>query len=272
MVINMWVLLAMYNEMPWTPYALRHALEFDCPILLCEGGGDKSPDNPRSTDGTLELCDEFASRHKHVKYVRTRRGMTRFHAERYLYYHILKDREWYLSFGGDNYYRDEDIPKLKDVLLHADGHIVQALTKMYVFVFNFQTIITESVHGLCGAWVSFWPCIQRKNDKYGLRYGDELLIDRTTGEYVASPSIVQASLRPASIRNDIMMVEDVIHFHYKGVKKTESRMIRYGDEGGKIFQEHPLEAPYLKYYDGDHPTILDDHPWRYTKDCRKEEV
>ena len=33
---------------------------------------------------------------------------------------------------------------------------------------------------------------------------------------------------------------------------------------------YPLITNDLKTYNGPHPKILDTHPWRYTKDSRKE--
>ena len=42
-----------YNEMPWTPYFLKHLLEFDCPLIIGEGASEsRQQDNDRSCDGS----------------------------------------------------------------------------------------------------------------------------------------------------------------------------------------------------------------------------
>lgn len=271
--------------MPWTAFFLAHLLEYDCPIVIGEGAVHQVRyKSARSIDGSLELIQDFANTwsdrvtlHYHdIKDKRVGRAGSRrpkFIAKMKAW-NMLKDGEWMLGLAPDNYYLTEDIPRLKEVMRTAHPDIVTLLTGMRVFVFNFRTHITKRKLGLCGPWVHYWPCIYRKNPQFILRSGSELLWNKERKKYINSPS-VQGGYGKKGNKRRILVAKDIVQFHYKGVKSIANRVNRWGaQEGPGIFQDHMIQktwtVKYLKEYDGPHPAILDNHPWRYVYDCRAQ--
>lgn len=268
-----------YNEMPWTPYFLKHLLEYDCPIIIGEGAADTVQNKRhRSTDGSLEIIKVFAEEwsDRVELYYHNRKlinpnnqfgsRIPKWHVKYHKCWDTLKDGELMLALAPDNFYNSEDIQKLKEV--EKDPYYMdkfQLCTFMRVFVYNFETMIDRRDPGLCGPWATVWPCVYRKNKDWDITVGSEILMLKGSRRPIVGPSI-QDSI--CVDRPYVAMLPDITNYHYKGVKRYDSRLKRYGGALAKRWHRHPLRGGYLKEYFGPHPKILDDHPWRDATDCR----
>jgi hypothetical protein len=274
-----------YNEMPWTPYFLRHLLDFDCPIVISEGASEsRQKNNDRSWDGSWELIQAFKKRWKDRVTVilhdyslnthgdtRSSRSKPRSMAKIKVW-NDAPEGEWIVGLATDNIYRKSDIPKIKQACQDADPEEYLLMTGQRVFHFNFKTIANNVIPGVCGAWLTLWPAIWRKNNKYTLAPGDELLKHYDTRNYLADGSVQQELTdNPNLCKAHIIFRPDIKQFHYKNVKKFTNRVQRFGsEENAMTFKNYPLDGPSLEEYTGSHPSILDTHPWRHVKDCRLE--
>lgn len=268
-----------YNEVPWTPFFLKHLLEYDCPIVIAEGAADTIQKNKeRSTDGSLELILEFADKwsDRVELYYHNRKlipkdhpfgpRIPKWHIKYHKCWETLKHGELMLALAPDNYYTPEDIAKLKEIerdpKYKGCYHIC---TAMRVFVYSFDCLIDQREPGLCGPWYNVWPCIYRKNHNWILVPGSELLMHRIDRRPLVGPSIQS---NPEAVRKEVAYFPDIINYHYKGVKLYDSRLKRFGGVLAKKWHNYPLKGGVLKGYSGPHPKVLDDHPWRNSNDCR----
>ena len=76
-----------------------------------------------------------------------------------------------------------------------------------------------------------------------------------------------------NIQKHVLIRGDIKQFHYKSLKKASTRLQRFRGQKGqlKLYMTHPLICDVFRKYSGPHPQILDDHPWRNTEDCRRED-
>jgi hypothetical protein len=170
-----------------------------------------------------------------------------------------------VAIAPDNYFTLKGIARLKEVERDPNyKECYHICTKMRVFVFNFSTYVEQGVKGLCNKWATVWPCVYRKNPKWVLVVGSEIL--RKEGTFIP---LIRPRIQREPYPNAVVL-RDVINYHYKGVKTYDSRQKRYGEVGAKRWKNYPIDGPLLKKYKGEHPEILDEHPWRHIEDCRKE--
>jgi hypothetical protein len=268
-----------YNEMPWTPFFLRHLLEYDCPIVIAEGAADTIQNrNERSSDGSLELIREFADQwsDRVELYYHNRKlipkdhpfgaRIPKWHIKYYKCWETLKNGELMLALAPDNYYTTEDIAKLKKIEKDPEYRkCFHICTFMRVFIYSFEFMIEQREPGLCGPWYKVWPCIYRKNPNWVLVPGSEILMAQGSRRPLISPGIQNNMYveRPYTA-----MLPDIVNYHYKGVKLYDSRLKRFGGALARRWHRYPLRGGVLKMYDGPHPKTLDDHPWRDATDCR----
>jgi len=278
-----------YNEMPWTPFFLNHLLEYDCPIFIGEGASEVIYDkNPRSTDGSLELITRFAEKWKdrvtviNHDYSQRRKGASGKFRPRELVkmqvWNQAVNGEWIIGLSPDNFYSSEDIRKLKKIIqeVSREKEIYNILTNMKVFVFNFRTIITRPIIGLCGWWYNLWPFIYKKNPDYIMIPGDELLYEvaNSTGRNRRGMIKDKFEIRDLQAKlkannPHLYIAKEITNFHYKGLKflyKYKHRQKKHIFEHIKSF---PLVHEHLIEYEGSHPKVLDGHPWKKVVDCRK---
>lgn len=279
----------MYNEMPWTPFFLRHLLDFDCPIHIGEGASEaRQFDNDRSVDGSFELLQLFAERWKdrvtvyYHDYNMNDHGPQRktwLRPRSIIKHQIwdnLKNGDWMIGLAPDNIYSQSDIQKIKKILNNAEDNDYLLMTGQRVFHFNFRKYANRMIPGICGAWTQFWPCIWRKNSEYILESGDELLKHHSTNIHLVlsktQGDFLNSKLDENSyIYKHVIFAPKIKQFHYKNVKKYTNRVQRFGsDEKAMAFNTFPIDDEALSNYKGTHPSILDTHPWRHVEDCREE--
>lgn len=262
---------SIYNEMPWVPFFLEHLLEFDCRIVIGEGASDVVQfENERSSDGSLEIINAFVDKwndrvtlipHKYTGSSKSREDVKMY------VWSCLEFDEWMFGLAPDNFYIPEDISRLKKICNEKNNGIYTLLTGMKVFAFNFHTIVTKpNVKGLTKGWYRLWPCIWRKNYEYIQTVGDELLRQASH----RARKLVTFRVQNSGLPKGVLLREDITNFHYKAVKHRYTREKRFGEEDADAFSKHSLTASYLKKYNGEHHPILDNHPWRYVKDCRRQ--
>lgn len=257
------IFTAIYNEMPWTPFFLNSLLEWDCPIIISEGA-PQFPE-PRSTDGSLEVIRDFADKHDHVQVIPTDWTRDRHDVEYAVWKNLVQPGEWELNLSPDNYYMEEDIPQLKKLLKKSNASWF--LTHHRVFIYSFKKVVTRVYPGICGWWYRLWPCIIKKTKGIGRIRGDELPVDRE-GNYLIDPLQLQAGYIPPQ-GSEVEVHWEISMFHYKGVKKYDRLQVRFGDEKAQNWWHADKDDPTLfEEYNGPHPAILDDHPWRRVEDCR----
>jgi len=264
--------------MPWTPFFLKHLLDYDCPIVIGEGASDVVQfKNPRSSDGSLELINLFAvswpDRVSVFPHSLSDRSKKKGRAGRNRPKHMAKMfamsklslGDWMVGLAPDNYYRREQIPQLKRALVSAAPQFVTAYTGMRVFAYSFKTLVTARMTGVCGPWLSLWPCIYRRDEQFGLRCGNELIANMKTRRILGG-STLQANLKIK--RKHVLMLPGIKNFHYKSVKTLANRRRRLKSQYSEWFKMTGVGHGF-RPYEKEHPSVLDLHPWRNVPDCRK---
>ena len=282
-----------YNEMPWTPYFLKSLLEWDCPIVIAEGAADTiQRNNERSTDGSLELIKMFADEwkdrvslyyHKYhwggnAKSTLTKRQRRLPKAKikiDVVWKQMLEVGDWMVGLAPDNYYNKADTQKFKNLLLKIkpQDEICSVLTGTKVFNYSFKNLVASPIKGICGSWIKYWPCTYKKNPKWVLIVGDELLRhSKTNSTRLVSPECQWYG----NYRNSYVKIADnLTNFHYKGVKMLYTSEKRLGSQRARRWMNLSMgvskNRSCHRIYTGPHPEVLDDHPWRHVEDCRKDQ-
>jgi len=265
-----------WNNLEFFKRALQQALGFCDEVILSEGCSSK--DYPRrSTDGTcefietmrghpkLKIMDVDYSEFKDASYIdtqwTTRKRLTKM-AELFL------PGNWYTAWDDDQFFFDEDLPKLKHAMETKDFNTLLFRERRFIYNFRFNTAGTGNwyFHRIT-AGHSFAPLMH-------LCYADGTVYEK---------------------RKEKCNREDFYYFHYPYVKKPERIKARWAMSIEKgttasigrfenwMKMEWDQEKDIVKYrkmienmqgqghfniYPGPHPEVLDDHPWRHIEDVR----
>lgn len=257
--------LQVYNEVSWVGFAIDQAMTFCDELLICEGSQFVAfPDIPeRSNDGTLDIIADKKKQYSgKIKVMDTVRVYDNYRRNQCTNFNIAlnhcKVGDYFIQLDADLYFMDDCISWINNLMAQEAFDVLLLKRQLFTYSFYWEMILGKD---------GFDPFIYRKTPKF-------LFIPthrgRNRGEKV--------------IKSD-----KHIMFHYTWVKPRSRVEVRLRTSGryiemekwfnqswdnlelidGKVYKCWANMALTLKRYDGEHPEILDNHPWRHIEDVRR---
>jgi len=254
-------LMLTWNNLEFFRCVVEQALEFCDELILVEGC--HSMQYPKhSDDGTVAFIQSIKNRPKLkiMDFIRNNRydyvqKVIRHTYPKQSHYYMLGN--WVFHWDDDLFFMSEDLEKLRAMMQHSREDSLDLLERQ--FFYNFKFNIHKRMSPVC------------------YRITDRLNLSGVSNAHYRSGRHYSVS-RP----------DDITAFHYSHVKKAERmkrRFVLSAEKGtpGTIEErfgawndfkwdkdEDILKSGKFSIYDGEHPEVLDNHPWRYIEDVRNK--
>lgn len=256
--------IQVYNEMNWIGFTIDQAMKLCDKLLIIEGSQFVDfPDIPeRSTDGTLDIISDKIKQYgdRIIRFNTTREHKNYRHNQcdnfnQGLQFCDIDD--YFLILDADDFFIDGWIKNANAIM--QEGKVDLIYVNSYDFLFGFNWIMDFG--------------------KSSLR---PIIIKKTEGlKFVPTHTIKEEG-------NHTHISGGISRYHYKWLKPKERIRIRMktsrrGSQAVEWFEsiwcKMELEADKiypcyngkftLRRYDGVHPSILKNHPWRNVGDIRE---
>ncbi|MFX1328187.1 MAG: glycosyltransferase [Promethearchaeota archaeon] len=259
--------LQVYNEVNWVSYSIDLARKI-CDKLIIMEGSQFSEFNEipiHSNDGTLDIIKEKSEEYPNFielqETIRKYKNYRQNQAANFNY--VLKKKcklgDYLLPLDADDFYFDSYIKRIIEITEDAKVDYLRASGRNFAFSFNWIILFENNEY--------YYPQVAFKKNK-------KLIFKPTHQPINYGPNYVfDAELNCLN--------------HYKWVKPTERMYIRhltsnfydnmliwFNENWKKIKLIENTKIPfyggffYLQKYNGSHPEILNNHPWRYIDDLR----
>lgn len=253
-----------YNEYEWVGYQIDDSMRLCDKILITEGSqfAGFSDISERSNDGTLDIIHdkmkEYPNRiqlnytiRKHDNYRRNQAA----NFNRALV--VCGNNKYFIPIDADEFWFDKKIDEVKEILDTDKYDLIKILGIDFAFSFKWQLLI--------------------KNNPLKRSF-----IYKTNPNMHFVPTHQHRNVGPKQIET-----KGIFFHHYKWVKQIERMRIRHETSNfvpgmmewfNKNWDKIELKnATYnfylgkfkLKKFNGKHPEILDNHPWKDVEDVRR---
>lgn len=257
-------MIQLFNEKYWAPYAIEQAMLLCDKLLIIEGSNYSTfADVPeRSDDGTLDIIsDKMKIYPRQIELLKSVRRHSKFTHNQCENFNIAlshcNDGDYFIQFDADEIFMDNFILKFNQVM--DEGKVDCLRSEGLQFIFSFKWTYCEHV----------------KN----------FLLKKTSSLHFIPHH------KPREFGPICMTIPGDNHHHYSWVKSKERMKLRmrggiYKDmpawfdanwdkiklADGEKFRYVDLDPFTIKRYDGSHPSLLDNHPWRHIEDIRKVKI
>jgi len=258
--------LQVYNEAPWVGFAIDQAMMICDKLLICEGSQFVTyPDIPeRSNDGTLDIIADKKRQHSgRIKVINTVRIHDNYRRNQCANFNVALNHcnieDYFITLDADFYFMNDCISWINDLMAQEAFDVLWF--KEWLFTYSFYWRMSIKADDL------FCPTIYRKTSNF---------------RFIPTH-------RARNIGERVIKTDKHIMFHYTWVKPRSRVEIRQRTSGryremekwfnkswdnielidGKSYPCWANMDLTLKRYDGEHPEILDNHPWRHIEDVRK---
>lgn len=252
-----------FNEIDWVGYAIDQAAKICDRVIVCEGSQFASfPHIPeRSDDGTLDVIQDKKKEYSDLITVQnTARSHPNYRQNQCINFNTALNScnkgDYFIPLDVDEYYRDSFLVEINALM--SEGKVDHVHAKGYAYGFSFKWRIA-------GMW------------------SKDVLFKVVDG-FKFIPTHKPSS--PGT--NRVINTEENI-FHYTWLKPKSRMRIRmetsnfhpgmlkwFDNNWDKIeLINNKSQLSYkgthftLEQYEGDHPSVLDNHPWRHVEDIRK---
>ena len=253
--------LMAYNEASWIGFTIDQAMLLCDKLLIIEGSQFANfLDIPeRSDDGTLDvICDKEKQYPRRIKIIKTIRENGNYRINQCANFNLALSYcdigGYFISLPADEFYPNSTIDEMNQLM--DEGRMDYFVSKMRAFAFSFK-------------WTF---AVQNAKPIY-----------KKTSALRHYPTCKASGFGPIAVKS-----EGISGHHYTFVKPRERMRLRMKTSGmyqgmlewfdanwdkvelsnGGAFK-YIQKSFVLRRYDGPHPIILDDHPWRHVEDVRK---
>jgi len=280
-----------YEEVDWIEWAVEGIIDFVDELVIAEGyrGPRWHFGDGHSKDGTIDIINKLAKKYDKITLAESqpRRDFLRGNAATHNYVlkisKCIKEADWYMICDSDEFYTDRQKDVIWKTLETADKDAFAVKDRM--FFNNFTCYVDQSLARFFRVTPGmFFKPAQFPFYKDGKPYYDysvnppSLLLEN---DPMFHYSFVRKPCREIQRR----IMEYCAVQHYQSVfswidnvylqwneenaeKIYEINRKCFGGKGG-IFMNADEEILRLRIYNGDHPQILDNHPYRHIEDIRK---
>jgi len=258
--------IQVYNEFGWIGFAIDQAMKICDKVVVTEGYQHIGfPGIPiRSDDGTLDILSSKARQYAgKLEILDTIREYSDIRNNQCANFNRVLEccnsGDYFLILDADEFFTDEWIDTAINLMKEGKADLIST-TGCHAFGISFA-----------------WRII------FGTEKPAEIIIKKTEGlRFWPTHKISK------TVRNKII-ISGGGRFHYMWVKPTRRMRLRmqalamYGGmsewfdkswlslkpEDGKKYGCYKKASFVLQRYDGEHPAILNNHPWRHIKDIRR---
>lgn len=255
--------MQVYNEVNWIGFAIDHAMMLCDKLLIVEGSQFTAfPDIPeRSDDGTLDIVsDKMKEYGDHIIWINTSRKHPNYRKNQCANFNrgltYCKIGDYFIRLDADEFYLDEWIAEANELMKEGKVDFIKALG--YEFAFSFKWTVEFGS-------ISLNPFIVKKIEGFHFV---------PTHKWINhGKNIITLSLRG--------------RYHYMWVKLAERILTRMRTSGRYVGMAEWFESTWckmklganktyqgyngeftLREYEGEHPSVLANHPWRNIEDIR----
>jgi len=252
-----------YNEVDWIGFAIDQAMKLCDKLLIVEGSQFVAfSDVPeRSDDGTLDIIADKKNQYpKRIEVVNAIREHNNYRLNQCAIFNLgltFCDRgDYFIQLDADEFYFDEWIAEANELMREGEVDLIKALNCDFAFGFKWRIEFGASQPN---------PLIVKKTERF---------------HFVPTHKWVNPG-------ENVIIISQVGRYHYSWVKPRKRILLRmrtsrrYSNMEG-WFKKHwddfvledGKEYPYfrgkfrLHRYEGEHPFILTNHPWRNVEDIR----
>ena len=283
-------IMPVYEEADWIEWAVEGIIDFVDELIIAEGyqGPAWHFGTCRSQDGTIEIIERLAKKYDKITLTQCQSRRHVLNGKAATHNHALeiskriKDANWYMICDADEFYSDEQKKAIRAALETATQDAYRVNSRY--FFYNFQYFIymqlgrfirvTDGMYFMPGQF----PFYASKKPYYSEEDPPEVLLrDNPMFHYSLTKrpeSEIKRRLMEYCAVQRHREVFDWIDQVYLQWNEENAEQIyalnraRFDGQGG-IFFSGCHEAQRLQVYTGEHPAILDGHPYRRIKDVRK---
>lgn len=256
--------MQVYNEANWIGFAIDQAMMLCDKLLIVEGSQFVAfPDIPeRSDDGTLDIISDKSKQYgERIICLNTMRKHGNYRHNQCDNFNraliFCNKGDYFIQLDADEFYLDEWIAEANELMREGKADLIKAVN--YEFAISFK-----------------WR-VERERPRV------KVAIIKKTEKLYFSPT--HKHINPGE---NAIIIPGIGCHHYDWVKPPERMLIRMRTSGmypgmvewfKKVWQKiepengkkYPSYAGYfiLRQYEGQHPTVLDNHPWSHIEDVRK---
>lgn len=275
-------LLMTYNNINFFKYAVRQMLDFCDEVVLIEGNHFRQYPK-RSNDGTCEYIKTL--KHPKLKIIHdfdrtsdrydiVQRGLRKKYSEGSKYW---QPGNWILQWDDDTFFFNDDLPKIRKILESTDKDTVMFRERRFAFNFRFSILTPKNTLSGGIRWQRITNGCEYKSGVSHLHYKDGSKYINKVDKRLFVPNIVYHHY-------PYVRTSSRVKFRYeisvnKGVTSNRHtfkiwKRIRWGKDEDILKQEDNFRKVIggkgkFEIYNGSHPEVLDNHPWRYINDVRE---
>ncbi len=256
-----------YNEVDWIAYAIDQAIKLCDMVIICEGSQFSSFPHisERSDDGTLAIIESKQREYPGIiVLVNTARKYGNYRDNQCANFNhalsMCNIGDYFIPLDVDEFYKDIFIDEINELMYDGKVDYLNACGYLYGFGFNWRVHFNAS-----GVWTK------------------DVLFKNVNGFHFVP------SHQPRGFGKHVIVNKEDNIFHYSWVKPSTRMRIRMETSGfypgmlqwfdthwetielvdGKKQRSHKGSDFFLSKYNGEHPSVLQEHPWRYLEDIRK---
>jgi len=256
-----------YNEENWIGYAIEQARKICDKVIISEGSQFVNFSNipERSTDGTLDVISDKISQYPDFievqNSVRTHQNYRKNQCENFnLALSKANLDDYFIPLDADEYYSDSFLKYINNTT--DEGKVDRLISYGHLYGFSFK-----------------W----RIHFDNATRWKKDILFKVVPGCQFIPTHI------PSGFGSNVVEYDKDVIFHYTWLKPTERLRTRFTTSNfhpgmlnwfnttwNTIKLQDRLQKPSYKNgtftltrYEGEHPAVLNNHPWRKIEDIRK---
>lgn len=263
-------LMLTWNNLEFFRCAVKQALDFCDELILVEGC--HSIQYPqRSDDGTVEFAKSLIGHPKlrivdftrGGRYDRTQRAIRYSYPRQSSYY---RPGNWVFHWDDDIFFFDDDLRKIRQAMENADRDSLSIDTRHFFYNFRFNIRQNDTGWAFRIKEGAYLKGVSAHYYKDGRPYDHFQLEDSITAfhyGYVKRPERMRARWALSVEKGTEASVNRFEKWMSVSWEKDED-IQKSDDTLANIFAGGKLNV-----YNGKHPEVLDEHPWRYINDVRR---
>lgn len=285
-------MMPVYEEADWVEWAVEGIIDFVDELVIAEGyqGPKWHFGTCRSKDGTIDIINKLAKKYNKITVTQSHPGRHVLKGRAATYNHMLKvsklmkEANWCMICDADEFYSEDQKKIIKRTLETTSNDAFEFSARFFFYNFKYFYVMTLPRLFRVTKGMFFLPGqvpFYREGRPY---YSDTnplqlLLADNPMFHYsfVRKPSheIRRRIIEYCAAQRYSYVLDwiDQVFLKWTPEKAEEIYQLnaeKFRGKGGIIFDGN-CEAQKLRIYEGEHPNILDAHPFRYIDDIRLTE-
>ncbi len=282
-------IMPVYEEVDWVEWAVEGIIDFVDELIIAEGyqGPAWHFGTCRSQDGTIEIIEKLAKKYDKITLTQcqSRRhvlnGKAASHNHALAISKRIKDADWYMICDCDEFYSDRQKITIREALETAAQDAFKVNARYFFYNFKYFIYmhlsrffrVTEGMFFRPGQY----PFYANSKAYYEESPAVLLLEDDPMFHYSLTKrpccEINRRLMEYCAVQRNRWVFDwiDQVYLQWTPERAEEIYELnrkRFNGQGG-IFFGGCHDAQRLQIYEGEHPGVLDNHPYRHIEDIRQ---